>query len=490
MPKRVTNPPEAKALLNGARSIGNYDLAAAFADLVDNSIAAKSQWVQIICNYNDGDPFVVVKDNGCGMNQPELIAAMRPASRDPNDVRQKDDLGRFGWGMKSASLSQARSLTVVSRKEKILSAAEWDLDNVNDWEMTVYDGQESEKILDLVDIDAPSENGTVVIWQKCDRIGGDGSMSPSEFDALMVEAREKLSLIFHRYLEKSNKRKLTIRLNAIEIVGHDPFFTDHLATQAHSIEKINLGDEGVISVQPFVLPHFSKLNRQEIISMDRVEGSTRNQGFYVYRNGRLIISGTWFGIFKHGDLSDLLRVKVDIPNTMDNFWKISIDKNDAKLPPSLKKRLKDILQGVRGKSTKVYNQRGTRTQKLEDMPVWSRLQKHGKVRYEINRSMTVVDTFVSGLSEVNAKRFEAVLSLVEQTLPTVSISASLSQPDLSVVQEETDSEKANIYLEEMLNIALEKIDIANGPVADQIFAIKFFADRKKIINELLEDNLT
>lgn len=98
----------ASALMATARSFGNYDLAAALADLIDNSIKAEAEKIYIEFVPEDDDVIVRIRDDGTGMSREELIAAMRPASTHPEEIRTKFDLGRFGWGMKSASLSQAR----------------------------------------------------------------------------------------------------------------------------------------------------------------------------------------------------------------------------------------------------------------------------------------------------------------------------------------------------------------------------------------------
>lgn len=144
---RITNPPQAKDLMATARSFGNYDLSAALADLIDNSIKAKSTRVDITFEPKDSDVVVRIRDDGTGMPLETLIIAMRPASANPQDSREPDDLGRFGWGLKSASLSQARVLTVVSWCKGIINAARWDLDNIDDWGMEVLEGPEAQELL-------------------------------------------------------------------------------------------------------------------------------------------------------------------------------------------------------------------------------------------------------------------------------------------------------------------------------------------------------
>ena len=106
---KISTPPNAEALMQGARSIGNYDLAAALGDLIDNSITAEATTVKPTCNYNEGEPFIIIKDNGCGMTREELIRAMQPASFKSSGRSPQNDLGRFGWGLKSASFSRAKN---------------------------------------------------------------------------------------------------------------------------------------------------------------------------------------------------------------------------------------------------------------------------------------------------------------------------------------------------------------------------------------------
>lgn len=140
--KFESNPPEAASLMMSARSFGNYDLPGAIADLIDNSIKARAKRIRIWCRYNAGEPEVRICDDGDGMSQGELIAAMRPASSNPTEKRASDDLGRFGWGMKSASFSQCRRLTVLTVQKGMRSGASWDLDDIQDWRMGVLSHDE------------------------------------------------------------------------------------------------------------------------------------------------------------------------------------------------------------------------------------------------------------------------------------------------------------------------------------------------------------
>ena len=211
---RVNNAPSAKALMTTARSFGNYDLAAALADLVDNSIQAKADVIRIDFQPEEDDVTVRIRDNGIGMSYENLIEAMRPASRNPEEERDPSDLGRFGWGLKSASLSQARVLSVVTWQGAAINAARWDIDDLDGWEMDVFHQREADA---LIDTSSRGQSGTEIIWTRCDRLY-DSGLTASLDDRLnekIGQARTRLALIFHRYLAGESGSKLNIYLQGM-----------------------------------------------------------------------------------------------------------------------------------------------------------------------------------------------------------------------------------------------------------------------------------
>ena len=113
-----------------------------------------------------------------------------------------------------------------------------------------------------------------------------------------------------------------------------------------------------IIIRPYVLPHYSKLRATDHDRLAGEEGFLKNQGFYVYRNHRLIIRGTWFRLVKYGELAQLVRISVDIPNSLDELWKITVDKSDAQLPAVLRTRLRQIVDGLRKRSSRVNRSKG------------------------------------------------------------------------------------------------------------------------------------
>lgn len=440
----VPNPPDAASLMMSARSFGNYDLAGALADLIDNSIKASAHLISLKCLFNNGDPEIRIVDDGHGMLPDELYAAMRPASQNPLDERAPDDLGRFGWGMKSASFSQCSCLTVISKKHGKLSGAVWDLNDLKNWKMGILSGKE---ISSKYSSEQLNGEGTEVIWNKCDRLSEDWSLNQAQFNALIIHARNRLALIFHRYIAGEVKgKKLSIELNGEFVPEYDPFHRNHDATQPLEIETIKISGRSKIVIHPYILPHYSKLKISELDKLAGDEGLLKNQGFYVYRNNRLIIYGTWFRLVKHGELSQLIRISVDIPNTLDSMWKITVDKSDAQLPFALRNRLKQIVTRLKSKSAKVYRSKGGRINDHGKVSVWSRYAKHGEIRYEINREHPLIAALFQSDSSIPYELTDSALRAIEQGFPVTAFGQDVSSESNLIHQTEADPQKFKDFL--------------------------------------------
>lgn len=412
---RISNPPQARDLMATARCFGNYDLAAALADLIDNSIKAKATHIDIGFEPEESDVVVRIRDDGVGMDLETLKVAMRPASSNPQDMREPDDLGRFGWGLKSASFSQARVLTVVSWCNGAINAARWDIDDIDDWAMDVMEGIKAEALLTNP---RKSPSGTEVIWTRSDRVLDCDSTSSLDdsLTSAIAHSNQRLSLVFHRYLAGEARRRLIISVNGRQLCPIDPFMTAHNATQTLDAEIIRTENGSTISIQPYVLPHFSKLTVEEQEQLGGPEGMVRNQGFYVYRNKRLIIFGTWFRLVPHGELSQLTRIKVDLPNNVDAEWRITVDKSNAQLPIALKRRLQDVVKRFNLRSFSVHRKKGVSLDLPEVQSVWFRYVRHGQVRYRVNRDHPIVASLLS--IDSASGNADAVLRLLESYFPT------------------------------------------------------------------------
>lgn len=337
------NKPTADVLMTSMRAMG-YSFESAIADIIDNSISANAKNIQLHSPIDPADCYVVICDDGEGMNQSELFDAMKYGSEQKRDGRSESDLGRFGLGLKAASLSQCRKLTVASKKEGIISAYTWDLDVIEekkDWFVIECTDEEIQSIR-YINWLSKLESGTVVVWEDFDFIEKATGSVYAELNKYQETTSEYLSLIFHRYLNRPTQSRINIKINNFQLKGYDPFLENHNKTNVRRRITIPIKDtqgiERMVVVQPYILPFQKDLTSEDKKLSGGIENYRSRQGFYVYRNERLIVWGNWFG--RHRDeLTKYARIRVDIPNTLDDIWGIDIKKQNAKIPSSIKNRL-------------------------------------------------------------------------------------------------------------------------------------------------------
>lgn len=417
------------------RDIG-YTLESALADVIDNAISARASTIHISYDTNISDPFIAVVDDGDGMSKSMLLDAMRPGSQSPTAARDNADLGRFGLGMKTASFSQARCLTVVSRREGVQSSARWDLDWVverDDWLLQLpptYDPN------DLPGASLLGSSGTAVIWQRLDRIadGASGSSVPDHLLDRLDSARRHLELVFHRFIQGDRSvRKVRILMNGRELEAFDPFHSKSLATQRLPVEPIRVAGQDV-HVEAFILPHHGKVSVADWERYAGEGGYLKNQGFYVYRGGRLIIHGTWFRLTKQSELTKLARVKIDMPNGLDALWKIDVRKASAQPPYIVRQRLKSLIDRITGSSQRVYTSKGHRMTSDSNAAIWHRRVDKGQVSYEINRDHPILSHMTGEMTSAQSAELETFLKSVERAFPVDAVFSDAASDPKAVSQ--------------------------------------------------------
>jgi hypothetical protein len=352
------------------------------------------------------------------MSEAALVEAMRAGSQSPRNARRKDDLGRFGLGLKTASFSQARELTVRTLQDGAVAERRWDLDVVvksGEWRLLRRVDQPARDLLPL-----SGSSGTAVLWRRMDRVVGESPVGDAKardrFLALLDGLEKHLASTFHEYLARP--KVLTIELNGRPVAAWDPFLARHDATQSLGEERIKYkGHE--VRVTAYVLPHHSRLSEAEHSLAAGERGWNAQQGFYVHRNGRLIVAGSWLGLgFTKDEHYKLARISVEIPNALDEEWQLDVRKATARPPGPLRDRLRAVTQYTREVAAEVYRHRGKRTARgpaSEAVFAWNREQKGGKIRYRINRDHPVIAAMLDG----NPSRAEriAALRLIEETVP-------------------------------------------------------------------------
>lgn len=440
--------PYAPLLIESMRSLG-YSFDTAIADLIDNSVSAKAKNIHILLEPSE-DPQLIIFDDGEGMDSSSLEEALRFGSRGPSDVRSEHDLGRFGLGLKSASLSQCRRLIVASKHEGEISCFSWDLDEVqrlNDWSVLEYSEDE---ISDLPSIDLfdSVQTGTYVLLQNFDRISASSHNVKKTLDSLLDTAEEHLSLVFHRIITEDNT---SIYINNRAIVPKDPFLEEHKSTQRLREQSITINDEKIL-LQPYILPHRSKLSREDLRKVGGADDLRTNQGFYIYRCKRLILWGTWFRLLSKDELNKLARVKVDIPNSLDEIWSIDVKKSTANLPDKIRKNLYgSIKESVFG-SKKVIEYRGKLDRSDEVSYIWQRTtDREGGITYTVNRDLPQIQLLLNSLDHTGQLVLETLLQSVEQNFPASRIYLDVADGELSTTTE--DSQKLIEDLETQLSYA-------------------------------------
>lgn len=439
--------PNPKSTINSYRSFG-YNLSTAIADIVDNSISANATEISISYKWNGQDSFISIKDNGDGMNKEELVVAMTPGSKDPEEERSEKDLGRFGMGLKTASFSQCKRLTCVSKRVNFSTIKRcWDIDFINEekeWQLLDYISDTS-----LLDEINSQKSGTLVFWEKLDRIVGKAESNnesvKNAFYQEMENVREHLSLVFHKFIES---KSIKIFFQNDEIEAYNPFLLS-----LDPKPEMGLPERfDNVEVTYFILPHMSEIGKEDYEKTGGSLGWFQQQGFYVYRGDRLLVSGDWLGLEKKRDYAKLARIAVNFSNSSDFNWNLDIKKSTATPPIEIRRELSRIAKIAIMKSAKIYNWRGQKTVSESTNsnfePLWKdEITREGIKKYKINRKHPIISSLLTD----NNKLMSKALKLLEENVP-VELILSNQNEDPAFHELEKHSETPS---DDLLNLAIE-----------------------------------
>jgi hypothetical protein len=417
-------------MLESLRGLG-YAPTTALADLIDNSIAASSGEIAIHLDWAGPESWVRIVDNGNGMDDAALEAGMRLGARDPRVERASSDLGRFGLGLKTASFSQARRLTVASRRHGCpATCLRWDLDLIGqepgtEWPLFEGPAPGSEHLLAPLE---QMEHGTVVIWEKLDRIVTEG-FTANDMIELVDRIEGHLAMTFHRLVD-GQLPVLRILLNGAAVKPWDPFLLGNPGKALESPEY-HIRHTTAVTVQCHVLPHRDMLERAE---QDRAAGPggwTQQEGFYVYRNKRLLSAGGWLGLGDGGkpwprdEAHRLARIRLDIPNSADAEWKINVLKSTASPPVLLRPQLHRLASETRATARRVFAHRGYISTTTVARPnalveAWQVRRSAQGTSYRIARDQDLVASILERAGPLKPDIL-ALLRLIEETVPVQRI---------------------------------------------------------------------
>lgn len=368
MSRDLINEPDAPRLINGLRDTG-YNFRTAAADIIDNSVAAGATQISVSVDlHQDGRKFVYFGDDGSGMDADGVFMAMRYGAPQRDNP---ESLGKFGLGLKTASTSVCRQFTVISRKssDAEFNKLTWDLDHVEKngkWEMcqspvTVDEEETFEEL-------CGAGSGTLVIWSKCDRILKNnnyepgGSKEKAAIKHLAKDLRTHVGMIYHRFIDKNDNRErdIEILVNDQMALPWDPFFKKK-SEQVLSAERqkipfvMNDGSEHEAQISAWILPHRDELTEQE---KKQALITNARQGFYIYREGRLISNGGWLSVFGGSEPHmSLLRIEFDFGYELDEAFSIDVKKSRILLDPALEEYFRTLLSPARREADLRYRKK-------------------------------------------------------------------------------------------------------------------------------------
>lgn len=409
--------------MSSLRGVG-YSLETAVADIIDNSIAAQAGLIEIGVGGGPDEPTITVLDDGSGMSEAGVLEAMRFGGLGPNTHRSSTDLGRFGLGLKTASLSQCRQLTVASKIGDSLAAFTWDVDRIAEgdggWHLLEGEANLPDNALEIL---KARPTGTLVVWRKVDFGRLDDRPDSAALLADLERLDRHLGMVFHRFIH-GDASKIEIRINGRRVEVWDPFLEAHEATIPQPAQTIRAAG-GSVAVRGFVLPHRDRFRSEaEFTRAGGPDGWNAQQGFYIYRQRRLLSAGGWLGLggvrtWTREEPSRLARIRIDIPNTADRDWRIDIRKAIARPPDAIRRRLQGIADDVRRKAREVFVHRGlfgARAKDAEISRIWQVNPEGAARRYTIRRDHELMRLLTDRLGK-NAGLLEGAIDLIERTVP-------------------------------------------------------------------------
>jgi hypothetical protein len=428
--KHIPILPPLSLMLFALRGIG-YSLETAIADLIDNSISAFAKHIDVSFSWrsdnNDNHPYITIFDDGQGMSREQILTAMNFSSSDITTFRAETDLGRFGLGLKLASFSQCRVVSVVSKKDGVISCFRWDLNLLQQEEnnLFVIEGMTATSSSCLHLLDGVS-SGTIVVWEDLDKI-----LSTTTSYDLFISREESveshLSMVFHRFLEDGD---FVLTVQGVCVKPWSPFPRNNPAAQYFPIAIIGMRNN--VLVQGCILPPHENVATPELYQiMGGNKGWISQEGFYIYRNKRLLVAGSWLGLgsprWIQEEAYSLARIRIDISNRDDFSWNIDVKKSAAKPPEDCFLPLEKIGEEVRRKARETYLHRGNYQkapmEAKEEINPWGK--RDGL--YYINMESPFIKKYYDQLSSEEKKDFKKVLQIIELSVPVRQIMITESE---------------------------------------------------------------
>lgn len=398
----------------GTLSHSGYKIDTSIADLLDNSIAHNAHNIDIKFNFNSDniDEWTVeIIDDGDGMDSETLSRAFIMGDRSLREIRDEADQGRYSVGMKTASIAQADFLLVVSKmRGKEFTAKAMDMDRLNEtkeWEGYDYDGDPRfENIIE--------EHGTNVIWKNLKFIDRKlpYELAKKDLYVKIDTVYDYLGMVFHRFIESGN---LNIKIQGRLVEPWDPFFRANVKTRLVDSYK----DEW-IKTETYILPSKGDINEDELRTMNK-DDALGHQGFYVYRNNRMILAGGWLNLknCKIHQKFNALRISIDFDSRLDEYFDVGFTKSTIEFPKNITDKLENIAKIGKQKASESLKRKARvrikpgSTVKSE---IWITRNSNNKVFCDINSEHPLIKEYTKNMDPKNVSK---LFKLIARNIPTI-----------------------------------------------------------------------
>lgn len=415
-----------------------YSMKTSIADLIDNSISASADKIEILVNISE-EPFTLfLSDNGEGMDEDTLKKNMKFPSQSPDNPRKSNDLGRFGLGMKTASFSQTRRFTVLSRRrgESEFFGRTWDVDSLknNGWKILINTCEEIDALLNqynklsfqYLNSFNNFNHNTIIVWQglyKFDQYLDREKRSSAIRTELTGPISDHLSMVFHRFLEKK-QNPIQIRVNNTILEGFNPFPEDvkdfrSLKYKQRSIKKDHLKIEG------FILPSRSLKESLQGVNCwtQRNKNLSDMEGMYVYRADRLIVYGGWNDLINKSQRMQLARLRVEVGNSIDHLLQLDVSKSKIVIPFNLRNAFNNYILELKDQATAEFRNRLVskfpRSGHKKSFSLFEKRPSNKGMLVEINPEFSILKELMESISENHRKDLRILIRMINTTVNSI-----------------------------------------------------------------------
>ena len=415
-----------------------YSLETALADLMDNSISAHADKIEILIKM-DEEPFTLfLADNGDGMDEEALKSSMHFPSNSPDSQRAVLDLGRFGLGMKTASFSQTRKFTVLSRKKGTSEyfGRTWDLNalKTNKWQLIVNSKEEIEQIIHAYQTQSQDNLGqfdnyepnVIVVWYglyKYEEYLEEDNRRKALNREITEVATDHLSLVFHRFMERK-KSPLQVRVNNLRLKAFNPFPTDENGLRSVEFKQKSFGSDS-IKLEGFVLPARSIDETKEsnfTLWTTKYRSLIDMEGIYIYRADRIILFGGWNGLIKKVPRLQLARLRVEIGNSVDHLLHLNVAKSQVIIPHDLKDAFENYINDLKDEASKEFFNRDTKkfpVKNKNSSSLFERSASNKGMLLEVNTDFPILQALNKELSSSGRAQLKVLLRMINTQISDI-----------------------------------------------------------------------